>query len=254
MEACNPNMRTVRENEKTTIENPLPDLREIKLEMISDGRHPSWYAQGLGHWTDFERDVQEKMAHIPWKEDGFLSTQPDNPQENPVYTDTEQHLCGGKQSIAESYSDNGLRSVASVARNRGINIRFGDFKMCQESKSDAAGHSTHHKQPDRATVPDFIALDIGPASPPSEPHVPVKPEMRMIGEVMTPWKHSLPKYCEDYTAEKEDGSTLRRGLGEFNIIKFHMFLELMTYTYTWYRPTCQIYASVWDEIWFSDNL
>lgn len=169
----------------------------------------------FGEWSDFETNVRKLVDdRIAWNNRVLAVCIEKDIEGDKALLHNEQYLCGDEQSTCGRFAHNVLHVLTAVAWANNMQIRFGDYKVCQESKrvgnwSDAV----------ISKVPDFVAVD---CSKPRDPNTkfsknhPDGNHMRFIGEAKTSWCHDLPEHLENYRRsplDLEPQRQLRRALG-----------------------------------------
>ncbi|KKZ61143.1 hypothetical protein EMCG_04244 [[Emmonsia] crescens] len=212
------------------LSQPLPQiLTREHYRTTSSALHASHYAKKLVKWN-ISIDVKQNTADIHLKKDP-LDADVQIVLQNPFRLKAEHYLCGDEQSICGRYSHNALEPVTAVAYLHDLRIRFGDHKASQESQNPGT----------KQYIPDFAgmfcpAFDFPNLERLVKDNSEHQPQMRIVGEAKTHWKHNLIKFFNAATKEvKKDESYLRHALGQIaaymHIFKMR-FAFLTTYDFT----------------------
>ncbi|OKL56011.1 hypothetical protein UA08_08677 [Talaromyces atroroseus] len=115
--------------------------------------------------------------------------------------DHEHYLCGDEQSVCGRFAQNTLGPVTAVAFHNEMKYRFGDYKVCEESKRSAS----------KKFIPDFVGVCCSATNIEQLKALPKdeKPTMVLLGEAKTPWKHNLQAIWDRYRADPEDDEGIR---------------------------------------------
>ncbi|KAF3480056.1 uncharacterized protein GIQ15_05403 [Arthroderma uncinatum] len=204
------------------LRDPLPELliRE-GFQTMSSAWHDIYYLGELRPW----HMMKEAKA---WTASNLLKKQPLSVNVESImkyagYIHHEHYLCGDEQSICGRFAQNALGPASAVAIHNGINFRFGDHKVCIESQNP--GNKRH--------IPDHVAVDCSARTPDELEMLLTEPNMAVVGEAKTPWKHDLCEYVSRY--KKGQDTHLRRALGQ---IASYMYRYQMRYGFlTTYNDT-----------------
>ncbi|KAK2812029.1 hypothetical protein FQN50_001738 [Emmonsiellopsis sp. PD_5] len=210
------------------LQRPLPKLLTREgYQTVSNALHRSYFNGRLTRWIikdDAVKAALDALDNDKVKDHLYLSSSVQSVLQNPFSVERENYLCGDEQSVCGRYSQNALQPAAAVGLSRNIGTRFGDFKTCEESKSESD------------SIPDFVGVASDPYRLDFEKmkdHDVKKPMMKLLGEAKTPWKHNLLEYYKKFTAG--DGRQIRHALGQVAgyMHQFKMkYGFLTTYDYT----------------------
>ncbi|KAK2807048.1 hypothetical protein FQN50_005622 [Emmonsiellopsis sp. PD_5] len=137
----------------------------------------------------------------------------------------EYYLCGDEQTLCGRYGENALRPSTAVAFSHGVETHFGDFKSSKEGKNtseipDFAGSYT----------PRSLLLNLRGNRDLPNP----EPQLRIVGEAKTFWKHSLKRWFEEWRLQG-DSHAIKKALGQ---IASYMHTYSMKYAFlTTYKHT-----------------
>lgn len=175
------------------LRSPLPaTLTRKGYQTNSSALHKSHFKGKLGEWniaTEVRRVVTDGMNEEP------LSARMERVSKHPCSIEREHYICGDEQSICGRYVQNALVPATAVGFANLLKIRFGDFKICEESKGEGAD------------IPDFVGVYCS-AFNLDQLNGDDQPAMRVVGEAKTPWVHSLRQWHT-----KSDQGKLRHALG-----------------------------------------
>ncbi|KAM5471888.1 hypothetical protein MauCBS54593_003294 [Microsporum audouinii] len=190
-------------NSHSILAEPLPDLlTQEGYRTSSSAWHSEHYLGRIRLW-DLKKEVRRWTASKYLKRD-TLSADLDSLSEQPGYIHKEHYLCGDEQSVCGRFAQNALGPVSAVAFHHGHHYRFGDYKVCLESQ----------KPGNERYVPDHVAVKCSAANTEELRTLSgdFKPEMVLVGEAKTPWKHRLGRYIESF--EEKHDTQLRQALGQ----------------------------------------
>ncbi|KAK2736467.1 hypothetical protein FQN55_001644 [Onygenales sp. PD_40] len=206
---------------------PLPRiLTREPYRTTGSALHSSYYAKHLVRWN-ISTDVKEATADTHLKKDP-LDADVQVILQSPFRVKAEHYLCGDEQSVCGRYSHNALEPVTAVAYLHGLRVRFGDHKASQENHNSKTKHY----------IPDFAgmfcpALDFTALANLTKDNPKHQPQMRIVGEAKTHWKHNLTQFFKAATKAEDkdkDETHLRHALGLlllptlFTLIKAEFFL------------------------------
>lgn len=103
-------------------------------------------------------------------------------------------------SVSGRFSQNVLHPVKAICRVAGISLQFGDFKICNESRTTEKVFTRTEKSDDRKIL-DYVATNPGDNM------------LRFVGEAKTPWMHDLETFIDSYVKENKP-SSLQKAFGE----------------------------------------
>ncbi|KAK2799268.1 hypothetical protein FQN50_008544 [Emmonsiellopsis sp. PD_5] len=189
-------MEVICERGRDILAQPLPSLSTRDgFRTVTDSRHRLWFNQQMGHGKSFPTEVRAMIDEREFKPD-YLHVRPKSPDGNPNRVCNEHVLCGDEQSVCGRISANVFQLVTAVACNEGIQIRFGDYKVCQESHWDP--NACQPQNVSAKTIPDFVAIEDSVARDPEAPYDENNPHLRFVGEAKTGWVHNLHDDFHDY--------------------------------------------------------
>ncbi len=159
----------------------IPDLVRGIVHTHSSSVTRERFQGDLRHWETFEQEVRHNFQRFGqhWTPT-FLSVHATTPDNNDIYN--EQLYCGNEASVLARFNQNVSHVVTSVAREQGLNYRFGDFKA--------------------TTCPELDAPDVALIGPDCQP--------RLCGEAKAPWNHNFGATIE----LGSNSNALRQLLGE----------------------------------------
>ncbi|KAM5484756.1 hypothetical protein McanCB56680_002270 [Microsporum canis] len=198
---------------------PLPDLLTREgYRTTSSAWHKEYYIGPIKIW-DLEEEVR-RWTSSEYLNKGTLSVDLDRVSEQPGYIHQEHYLCGDEQSVCGRFAQNALGPVSAVAFHNGIKYRFGDCKVCLESQSSGN---------DRF-LPDHVAVKCSAANINELRALPKssKPNIVLVGEAKTPWKHDLQDYMDNFMRENQMGLRLALGQIASYMHRFKMLYGFLT--------------------------
>ncbi|PGH03525.1 hypothetical protein AJ79_07360 [Helicocarpus griseus UAMH5409] len=176
---------TKLQNPYDILRRPLPQLlTRVPYRTTSSALYPSYYANKLADWNISDGVEMITAESYLRKEPLDVSTR--DLLENPFHVKREHYLCGDEQTVRGRYSNNALQPVTAVAFQEGIGIRFGDHKVCQENQDSK----------NNGYIPDFVGVgcptqDLKALERLTAENPEHWPNMRILGEAKTAWKHPL---------------------------------------------------------------
>ncbi|KAK2812928.1 hypothetical protein FQN50_000949 [Emmonsiellopsis sp. PD_5] len=205
---------------------PLPRvLTRDGYRTTSSAWHQTYYLAKMGVW-DIKKDVRHWTSSKHLKP-GHLSVHAQSVLQHEGYVGYEHYLCGDEPSICGRYGQNALGPTSAVAFHNGVKFRFGDYKVCEESK--------HWKN--RNHIPDFVGVSCPAANREELEALPKdeKPSMVLVGEAKTAWKHNLHEHWRAYREDRDDDEDLRHAFGQIASYMYQFKMRygfLTTYDYT----------------------
>ncbi|KAK2810973.1 hypothetical protein FQN50_002565 [Emmonsiellopsis sp. PD_5] len=193
------------------LSQPLPRiLTREHYRTTSSALHSSYYAKKLVRWN-ISTNVKAATADTHLKKDP-LDADVQVILQSPFRVKAEHYLCGDEQSVCGRYSHNALEPVTAVAYLHGLRVRFGDHKASQENHNSKTKHY----------IPDFAgmfcpALDFTTLSNLTKDNPKHQPQMRIVGEAKTHWRHNLTQFFKAATKAEDkdkDETHLRHALGQ----------------------------------------
>ncbi|KAK2861451.1 hypothetical protein FQN49_004181 [Arthroderma sp. PD_2] len=194
------------------LKEPLPQLfTRTNYQTGSSALHNITYKGNLAYWP--LADAVKKAVNDSCTNPDHLSAKAPRTSMHPCSIDRENYLCGDEQSVCGRFAQNALGPVAAVAYANGIKTRFGDFKVCDKSKGE------------HTRIPDFVAVHCPAPDHKSLQGVADLPQLKLVGEAKTPWKHDLQRIYNKYH-DHSNAKMLPRALGQ---IAEYMHRYSMTY-------------------------
>ncbi|KAK2796988.1 hypothetical protein FQN50_009357 [Emmonsiellopsis sp. PD_5] len=192
------------------LKDPLPHLQRNGRETTSTTLHKKYYAGPLGRWENFEAKCHEVVR------DNILPHRSRRSTESAFgYPMPEVYICGDELSVSGRFAEHALNPVIHALKEN-IPVQFGDFKASSESCS--------------GKVPDIVMLGPKPTlTYRKATNIPIEEilQVRMVGEMKTPWMHHLDKMC--------DGDTITRLFGQ--IAEYMLALRMKYGFLTTYNQT-----------------
>lgn len=156
----------------------------------------------MASW-DIKKDVEKWTASARLNSKN-LSVRAESVLQHDGCLDHEHFLCGDEQSVCGRYGQNALGPVSAVAIQNSIMYRFGDYKVCHESKRN------------KTDIPDFVGVYCPAKNLEELQDLPKgeKPAMVLVGEAKTPWKHDLYAAWNQYKTNANNDEEIRHAFGK----------------------------------------
>ncbi|EFQ96685.1 hypothetical protein MGYG_08608 [Nannizzia gypsea CBS 118893] len=184
---------------------PLPPvLTRRYYQTNSSAYHKVFYKGGLAKWN-FEKDVLRAASRSRENQHRIFSQESETPR-HPYSLHREQYLCGDEQSVCGRFAQNALGPATAVAFLNGIQTRFGDFKVCDEARKE------------KSLIPDFVGVSCSALDLEGLKGLTETPNLKIVGEAKTPWKHNLFAVYKDCFGKKKKEGPLRHALDSGSVL------------------------------------
>jgi hypothetical protein len=154
------------DEEKSVLWSPLPALitSEGYRTKYPSNSHFVLHEKQVLTWWDFDADVKGAIRHIAGNPvPGF-----------PVVQEAEQHRVGNETGVQARFIQNMSHGITRIFTRLGFRVAMGDFQCGKSRKGGQEDGQEDASAPGRK-LPDLIILENA------------KREIRVVGEVKTPW-------------------------------------------------------------------
>ncbi|KAK2811227.1 hypothetical protein FQN50_002324 [Emmonsiellopsis sp. PD_5] len=192
------------------LKDPLPDIQRNGCGTTSTTLHQLYYGGPLGLWEDFEAKCHEVVCtHI------LLHRSRSSIKSSFGCGFDEVYICGDELSVSGRFTECTLNPVIHALKET-VPVQFGDFKASRKLSS--------------GKIPNFVMLGLQSGlkyNKATDAPITEISQAKMVGEIKTPWMHSLNSLSGD------DGITRLFG----QIIQYMLKLKLKYGFLTTYEQT-----------------